>query len=422
MASAAIANAAPSVTAVSANDFLDTIGANSAIYRRGEELDKTAACLAYTGVRWLRAGEGTDTDKLADLRARTGVRFSWGLGSGRADIEDLVRTAKALEAKSPGAIIAIEGVNEPNNWGIEYQGQKGGGRDASASWIPVARCQADLYRAVKSDPVLKRLPVWSFTETGAERDNVGVQFLKIPANAGTLMPDGTRYADYANSPAPTDNKTWDAADVSRACRVDGLYGNFGTTWNKRFVGYSDAQLASLPRVTTETGTTIGGAIDERTQALNQLTLYLDQFKRGWSYTAVYLLRDRVDEAGNQTFGLYRPDYTPRLAGVYLHNMTTILADKPARRATGSLAYTVSDPPATVHDLLLQKGTGEFELVVWDERIGGKSDTVAVNLGGKQRSVAIYDPTVSTEPVRRFADTATVALTLSDHPCIIEIRQ
>ena len=56
-------------------------------------------------------------------------------------------------------------------------------------------------------------------------------------------------------------------------------------------------------------------------------MYLDQFKRGWSYTSVYILRDRTDEAGNQRFGFYKPDYTPRKAALYLHNLTTILADK-----------------------------------------------------------------------------------------------
>jgi hypothetical protein len=58
--------------------------------------------------------------------------------------------------------------------------------------------QRDLYRAVKSDPVLAKYPVWSISEGGAEKDNVGLQFLTIPAGAGTVMPEGTRFADFAN--------------------------------------------------------------------------------------------------------------------------------------------------------------------------------------------------------------------------------
>ena len=135
----------------------------------------------------------------------------------------------------------------------------------------------------------------------------------------------------------------------------------------------------MPRVTTETGCTIDGPITEEIQALNLLSMYLDQFKRGWSHTAVYLLRDRTDEGGNQSFGFFKPDYTPRKAAVYLHNLTTILADRGSLAKPGQLNYSIAEQPATVHDMLLQKSDGTFELVVWGERLKG-SDDVTVHLG------------------------------------------
>ena len=242
------------------------------------------------------------------------------------------------------------------------------------------------------------------------------------------MPVGTKYADYANvhnyfyhpnSPDVEDNKTWNAADPTSACRVDGLYGEYGLTWLRHFSGYSDAELRTLPRVTTETGTTICGAITEEIHALNLLSLYLDQYKRGFSYTAVYLLRDRVDEAGNQQFGFYRPDYTPRKAALYLHNLTTILADKPFKRKPGVLNYSIANQPPTVHDMLLQKGGGTFELVVWGEQVKC-SCSIEVDLGGTRASVRIYDPTAGTSPVRTLTNIRTIPLTMSDHPFVIEI--
>jgi hypothetical protein len=281
---------------------------------------------------------------------------------------------------------------------------------------------------VKADPVLKKYPVWSISENGAETDNVGLQFLTIPKRAGTLMPEGTRYGDAANvhnyiyhpaSPAPADNKTWNAADPTSACKVDGLYGNYGVTWAKHFRGYSEADLLSLPRVTTETGCTIGGPVTEDVHAKNLLTMYLDQFKRGWSHTAVYLLRDRGDEAGNQTFGFFKPDYSPRKAAVYLHNLTAILADQEVAKTSGKLGYTLSPRPATVHDLLLQKGDGTFVLVVWNERVKG-SDEVTIGLGGARPAVRVYDPTAGTEPVKTYADVESVRLTLNDHPIVLAI--
>jgi len=385
--------AAAETAAIPANDFLDSIGVCSAVSRRGEKLASTIEAARYTGIRWFRVGyeSGIPIGDLLELHRQTGVRFSYGLMSGGTDIARLLEGARQLA--SARALIALEGNNEPNNWGITYQGEKGG---RTSTWLPVARLQRDLYAAVKSDPVLKEYPVWSLSENGAQEDNVGLQFLTIPNGAGALMPDGTKYADYANChnymthpgwPGLHDNQTWIAADPGRGCKVDGLYGNYGLTWRRRFKGYWEDELLTLPRVTTETGITIEGAITEPIQARLYLSVYLDQFKRGWKQTAVYLLRDRTDERGNQTFGFYRPDYTPRLAATYLHNLTAILADKPANAKPGALHYSIAPRPSTVHDLLLQKSDGTFALVVWNERFSRQVGTMARLDGGSSSGLS-----------------------------------
>jgi hypothetical protein len=243
------------------------------------------------------------------------------------------------------------------------------------------------------------------------------------------MPSGTKYADAANvhnyiyhpgSPGPADNKTWNAADPTSACKVDGLFGNHGVTWAKQFRGYTEDELVRLPKVTTETGCTIGGPITEELHAVNLMNMYLAQFKRGWSHTAVYLLRDRTDEAGNQTFGFFRPDYTPRKAAVYLHNLTSILADKGKPDRLGRFNYHIPEQPATVHDLLLQKSNGTFALVVWDERSKG-SDEITVRLGAAYPEVRVYDATVGTEPIRTERRVDAVTLKLSDHPIVLLVK-
>jgi hypothetical protein len=419
------APAAGEATARGAGDFLDSIGTLSAISVRGETLAKTIECTKYLGVRWLRAGiEGNvPMQEFIELHEKAGVRFSWGLGSGSSDLKKLIDTGR--EVAAAGALLAFEGPNEPNNWGITYEGQFGG---KNRSWMPVAKLQRDLYLAVKNDPLLKKYPVWSITEGGAETDNVGLQFLKIPNGAETLMPVGTQYADYANvhnyvyhpnSSRPQDNKTWNAADPSAACKVDGLYVEYGLTWAHHYTGYSQAELLVLPRVTTETGTTIGDEVSEELHGLNLLTMYLDQFKRGWRYTTVYLLRDRVDESGNQRFAFYRPDYTPRKAAVYLHNLTTVLADKNPLEKPGKLSYSISPQPETVHDLLLQKSDGAFELLVWAELVKG-STAVRVELGRRAPSLRIYDVISGTAAVQTLTNVSTVSLTLSNQPVVLEL--
>ena len=418
-------------TAVPVTAFLNSIGVVTTFPDRGQPLPKTVEMVKFCGFRWVRGGiEGLTDDgpttiqTYLDLHHQTGVRFCWGLVSGGSDLKKLIVTSKPLA--EAGALLAFEGNNEPNNWGVTYQGVEGGGR--APSWLAVAKLQRDLYRAVKSDPVLKKYPVWSISEGGAEADNVGLQFLAIPAGAETLLPEGTQFADFANvhnyiyhpnSAGVENNKTWNAADPTSACKIDGLFGNHGITWGKHFRGYSESDLLTLPKVTTETGCTIEGAVTEQVQGLNLLSMYLDQFKRGWSHTAVYLLRDRTDEAGNQSFGFFKSDYTQRVAAVYLHNLTTILADNGSLAKPGQLKYSIPEQPATVHELLLQKSDGTFQLVVWNERVKG-SDDVTIRFGDKLVSVKVYDPTVGTEAVQTSAGIDSLKLTLSDHPVVIAI--
>ena len=422
--------AAPKV-AVATNDFLNSIGVVTTSPDRGQPLARTIGMVRYCGFRWVRAGiEGlsdkgpTTIQTFLDLHRETGVRLSWGLVSGGTDVKKLVETGKVLA--EAGALLAFEGNNEPNNWGVTYQGEKGGGREHS--WMAVAKLQRDLYQAVKRDPVLAKYPVWSISEPGAQRDNVGLQFLTIPPGAQTLMPDGTKYADYANvhnyiyhphSPYLADNKTWDAADPTAASKVDGLFGNFGVTWARRFRGYTQEQLDTLPRVTTESGANIEGPVTEEIHGLNLMNLYLAQFKRGYAYTSVYLLRDRTDEDGNQSFGFYRADYSPRKAAIYLHNLMTILADNGTLAKPGHLDFAIANQPETVHELLLQHSEGTFQLIVWDERLRGQH-RVTVQLGVTPASVRIYDPTIGIEPVRTPTNVSSFELGLSDHPIVIAI--
>jgi hypothetical protein len=206
--------------------------------------------------------------------------------------------------------------------------------------------------------------------------------------------------------------------------VDGLYGNFGLTWAKHFPGYSAEELLTLPKVTTETGYHVGKDNDnvtEEIQARLYLNLYLSQFKQGWSYTAVYLLKGRVDEPEHEGFAFYTLDYQPRRTAHYMHNFTTILADDKDVSAPGKLNYSIPNQPETTHDLLLQKSNGNFVLVLWGERFAsGGSDDIQLNLGKARGKVTVYDPTLGTKAIQELDNVNTVSLSLTDHPLIIEL--
>lgn len=410
-------------------DFLNSIGVCLHI-QHGDDAARIAPLLRYTGVRNVRdAADGNyDMSGLLLVHREAGVGVVFGPGSGARDgcVESTLRAARELH--EAGALVAIEGPNEPNNFGGVTYGGEVGGRELS--WLPVARMQRNLYAAVKADADLRQYPVYSSSEMGAQSDNCGLQFLEIPEGAGTLMPAGTRYADYANCHnymyhpswpgAPHDNQVWNAADPTPECHADGLYGNFGRTWRRGFEGYAQAQLDTLPRVTTETGVRVGdcdGAVTESVQAHNYMNVYLAQFARGWTKTFIY---EFIDD-GDGRFGFYGSDYTTkRMAADCLHNLTTILHDEAPARLLPRFDYAIEPQPATVHDLLLVKGDGSLWLVVWGERVEGE-DTVTVRLPRRMRRIAVYDPVEGVEPLQRLERTDEVRLTVSDGPLIVELR-
>ena len=404
------------ITAVSANDFLSSLGVVTHI-DQGVSGTACVEPLRYLGVRNIRDG-ASHLGQILLVHRQTGVRVNLVSGG---DIRSLISSGKTMAAAD--ALMAFEGPNEPNNFPINYEGQRGG---STGSWKPVAEYQRVLYKTVKSDPDLRGYPVFSVSEAGAETDNVGLQFLTIPAAAGATFPDGTQYADFANvhnyvvsnRKAYVDNQAWNAADPTLNGPWDGLFVEYGVTWLKHYKGYTNDQLLSLPRVTTETGwdsaSDVGG---EETQAKVLVNTYLSQFKQGWRYTFVYHLRD--GEGGSEHQGLFNPNSTPKLAATYIHNLTSILADDRPVASRGQLNYSMSDQPATVHDLLLQKSSGVFELAVWDENVKG-ADHITLNLGGSHSRVKVYDVSVGIDPVQTLVNVSSLPLTLSDHAMVIEI--
>jgi hypothetical protein len=70
--------------AVRAQEFLNSLGACSAISRRGESLTNTIGAARYLGLRWFCVGYESDIpiSDLIELHRQNGVRFSYGSHQG----------------------------------------------------------------------------------------------------------------------------------------------------------------------------------------------------------------------------------------------------------------------------------------------------------------------------------------------------
>jgi hypothetical protein len=409
--------------AVSAEEFLSSIGVCTHIAQGVDNPTNVATCMSYAGIRNIRDDGSTNPKSIQGwiyIHDTSGAKMC--LLPIKANIAQSLSMYEQLAAA--GALLAVEGPNEPNNDPVTYEGAK----SSNTNSLPVARFQRDLYKAVKADPKLAGIPVFASSEAGgSEPNNCGLQFLTIPSGAGTLMPDGTVFADFANThnyvcdhlSSVIDNNAWGAEDPAWNGRWDGMYVEYGHTWwSPGYNGYTTNQLVTLPRVTTETGWTTQGSnsLSEVQQGKLFLNLSLAAFKRGWRYTFIYMLHDDPVQG---YWGLFHTDYTSKLSAAYLHNLTTILADH-ASITPGSLNYAIPNEPATVHDLLLQKSDQTFELAVWSEQASG-SKNMTVNLGATYATVKVYDPAIGTLAIQTLHKVSAVPLTLSDHPLIVEIH-
>ena len=93
--------------------------------------------------------------------------------------------------------------------------------------------------------------------------------------------------------------------------------------------------------------------------------------------------------------VYDKFYNPRQSAHYLHNLTTILKDDKDIDEPGELTYSITGRTITVHDLLLQKNNGTFELVIWGEKYEGGSDRITVGFDQTYDEVWVYNPTKGT---------------------------
>ncbi|MDO5569839.1 MAG: glycosyl hydrolase [Bacteroidales bacterium] len=411
----------------STNEFLCSMGVCVHI-QHGQNPEKLADNLNFIGINNVRDGadKNYNVDNLILLCKKTNSKAVIGPGSGaiEEDIPKVMEMAKSLHKEN--ALLAIEGPNEPNNFGgIVFNNIHGGEND---SWLPVAEFQIKFYNEIKKDKFLKKYPVFGISEVGATTDNVGLQFLEILKDGKYPFKKGTKFADFLNCHNymyhPSwmgihPNQIWNAASPENDCRVDGLYGNHCITWKNHFKGYEPSQLNLVPKVTTETGVRVGdenNEITEHIQGCNYMNLFLAQFKRGWTYTFIYELIDDGDGA----FGFFKSDYiTKRLSADYMHNFTSILkSEKSGNISVKIPKFYVTNVSDQIHYLLLSNDKNFF-LIIWGEKTAGEEEA-KISFDKNIKSINIYDPTKGVEMLNTEKNIKNISVVISDHPIILKI--
>lgn len=196
-----------------------------------------------------------------------------------------------------------------------------------------------------------------------------------------------------------------------------------------------------PIVITETGYHNGlndhsdqPGVSESAAAKYIPRLYLEDFANSIARTYLYEFLDESADAGLKSFqlhwGLIRSDGSEKPAFVALKNLIAELNDAAEPQHPGSLAWSINANDPHIHHVLLQKSTGEFDLVLWQEipsynekaqaDMANPRRPTVLTLGRKARSIALYEPVIQADPVQTYAKVSQVTLEIPDHPLVIRI--
>ena len=325
--------------------------------------------------------------------AAQGVHFTF-FAEGGVDPGTVVSRIRAIEQAHPGAITAIEGLNEINNWPVTYTGQ--GGTGGAQSYM------RDLFDAVQADPLLRDVPVSGFTDWP---NNFSVSDLNTihPYAKNGDQPRGRILQDMADQNAVSPGKDFIITETGYHTKINASGGG----WE---------------------------GVSEDVQAKLVLNTYMSGVELGAKKVYIYQLLDAY--AGNsqeEHFGLFRLDNSPKPAATAIHNLTTILADTAGNAGSfgrRDLDFTVSNAPASGHTLLAEKSNGIWQLITWAEpdiwnedanqAIAVRPTTQTISFDQTFQTVEIFDPLLGTSPIRTFSNVNTVNVDVTDHPLIIQL--
>jgi hypothetical protein len=332
-----------------------------------------------------------------DLARDHGMRFDFIVGkpgNPAGTLDELLNVAGGRLRS------AAEALEEPN----EFDHFNGG-----PGWAArLTRYSRDLYRKVKRNPSLRKLPVIGpafGTMTGAA--SVGDQ--RFYLDVGNIHP-----YTYGESPDARHVR----AEIARGSAVSGRKPMWATEagFHNAMRGPSDQQPG----------------VSERAAAVYLTRTFLQHFESGIRRTYAYELLDETPERRGrdpeQHFGLLRHDFSPKPSFTALKNLLTLVGPAGARPRLKPLRLGVSGP-ADLHRVVLRKANGNYLVAlwrtasVWDARhehgLRVAPRRVALSIPGAKR-ISAADPVRSPRQVKAPLRHGRVQLLLGAHPVLLEV--
>ncbi len=342
-----------------ANDFTEFVGINGAPIKtgihRGGFLDgagKTFEPQVFhdLGIRYYRMPLKyaltlpDQPQQVEKVYRETGARAMMLIDHNKSVPEEITGLVKQY---LPGSIAEIEGPNEVNNkfeqnLNLKYRNRTD---EAAASLF-----MDDVYKSLKADPATKDIPVIAFTSIFSDyreaRPHNSFDFGNVHSYQGYDVPSSSLLMNFT--------------------RFNNIYPDGATI--KPFVptecGYNvEADKAN--------GTLTTGSL--RSQALNIPMLLTEYFNHGVRRAYLFAIHNA------DGYGLLESDLkTKRPSYFALKNLLAEIKDADWNPETlkweggtdftpRALMFTMDGAPETVHSLTLQKESGEWLLLIWNEK-------------------------------------------------------
>ena len=408
--------------ATRADAFVDSIGVNTHVgygdspYGDVEGLLKPS--LKYLGVRHIRDGLADDDFMLKPYRQLRALGIGV-TGIVPYQIDALPALLQSIRAQRD-VLEAVEGPNETDLFTqFRYLGQP-----YPAGTVAFMK---DFYPAIKADPALQHLPVLQTT----------LAFPGAAAGQGTradLLGDLSAFADYGNS----HNYFAFGEPPGPVIREEHLPLNTAITPGKPMMSSEGGY--QMGRGDGYKGTWNDGQAAPFAEAVHGrylLRYLLEQYRQGYRRSFVYELLD----SDQPQWGLFRADGTPRPAASGIRNLIQQLSEGRLNPDTGRwttpdfapgrLDYRLSGQLTNVHSLLLQRSSGAYYLVLWNEVNNWNVTTgapiypppaqVELSLAQPVRQLQTFLPlTRGATPTATFT-TAPLRVEVPDHPVVVKIE-
>lgn len=387
------------MTVLWSHDFIRRLGIvthvrySDSAYRDHDATIKKLAFLGLGAVRDTAPKAGSTVPYGKYVKA--GVRFSLNCSPDGAAREDAAQAGEVLDrilASFPGAagIDYLEGPNEPNNQPIRF----GGVSDTKTSFAAVTAYAEALHAAMRSRREFDHIPLLGVSNTPR---------LDLRSDLDNEHP-------YPNKGAQPGEQLRKA--LTRRTR---------------------------PLVATEFGYNTGPQsrwptrVDEQTQAILLLNGAFDAVSLGYRRLYIYeLLDEKPDPAfaiPNLHWGVFRFDGTPKMAATALRNLLRIMAPQSVAGSAPTWLPTVAGLPVTGRTLVLRGGPHVTLVALWNEpdiwdAAADRPLTVApqdvVLAFPAARSVRIFDPIRSPDPIATSAGAASCRVQLAANPQVVEV--